>query len=1532
MPEGSYFLRRLSTVRQNTTLPASVQFDLARSPLDDDELDAAIASFNPGGQFLPAGMEGTVGFTDVLEDMMNRQPRMLAVTSLQDYQGRLLEGGYLPPNYPVTGLWDYQTAGASRRMERDALSSLGQGRNFLTASSGKFFQALSYHIPTEIVRSLAAQIEALPEQIVETAGHGFVTGATTGAAAGAALTSWSGPGAVVGGILGGLFGMGMELFGKDEDDENQNSLSSMLDALLPNEWVGQGGSKVALQDFGTILTFATAAGAVGRTGAAFLETKAAVSGASLGQKLAMGFGDDLAKGIQPGVFGKYIAKFTPTEAGKLWMQKASVYTRANPLLKGSRSMYAGWSQNSMIAHIAGGMGGEKDPVDPRTPWYAEALGGEAKLADKKGSPLAEALEDAPTFSTFEMPVVGGDFIDWTVGTVMWPDKLLPGNYKEVGRTIDQWGTDAHLTPLYDAFLTVETAKGRRLTRRQVRDEVDNLLGTDPIDRADKLQQLAFSFGVDKEVSLLMARQAGWTRPPSTLQQSVLQRAGQEASRNRAVQKVTERLEVEAAGGKSDFMRQVMTHFADDTAGYVAYLESIDLPNINNFFENSRVLAEAERAGLVIPGVTRSMPFETSLRYKMARDKTAAADHYRTVAREAPNGSPEEAEALATARKLETEAERLKEQGKKLTETRRTELKDVRQNPAFETTNTVLLKPETWLREEIMGNTKTGEVGVRDILIQKTDDLRKAAKVAKDTGDNTAYVNLFEEYEALLKELSRREVIAPDELPAILEAIKNDAKHIPVGRITARLKEMARGAPRRPEMLDPALASQLEAAGWKVGVRSGRVIRPQDLRTALGKHATEVGEYATKHKAYDFLRSTILPGGLRQDKGGIAIAQMKNNATAQALDSVLEGIEEIPFNGKTATHEIASFMEGMREGKKYPIYRPDDKLLPRAVKRELRSASPTDIVKALRLDHYVPGKEYQVANKILKGIHLGQSLGADFHLNPYRMLQVTGHALSLQGLPGFADTMRTMHLPVPKRFADKNHYGYLANELWQVNMLGRYGLNLLFDLSRRVEQKMMGKFYGDLPLFRMMHVDRYMKKQARLMGDDWVTPFVDDMAPLNPDNLNIHMNRLYDEVIVNRPMMSVLEEIEGRSDLVGMSMFNPKKWEAAQGWLIYQKMAAKHGEDVYSWSKAAREELTEKVLHLQQYGSRTGLERSAHMVMFPLSFQRKLYRGMGDWVLSAPYRNMLLQEGLRRFQSLNDAEGDNSFMEKYVPIGQLLGQLNNFQYGLSPGRFLGEGLFEENREGIPRSTLSKAVEAATAFFVPGGSATPLHQAAGEATEALKWLFVPTVLDEDGTRKFLSAIDRVFPAIDDLTGTLTNRGLAQQIPGQFAAMFGNGSPEWQFRNYDAHLDFYNQYFNQMAADLGYSTAQGLFNSVNGAPFKAQYDELVNALGTEFPQGQQFASTIVDETRMNRRIIDNLIKLDERTAAQDTILSMWEINELAKAVAAKAGVRQDLVQAAISPVMRKQALENQTDREFASLWDKFLAEEYGPIQFPG
>ena len=92
-----------------------------------------------------------------------------------------------------------------------------------------------------------------------------------------------------------------------------------------------------------------------------------------------------------------------------------------------------------------------------------------------------------------------------------------------------------------------------------------------------------------------------------------------------------------------------------------------------------------------------------------------------------------------------------------------------------------------------------------------------------------------------------------------------------------------------------------------------------------------------------------------------------------------------------------------------------------------------------------GKDpYEIAGKIYKAIHRGANWGGEINLRaPREMASQLGKALSIGGLPGFANFTRTAHVLPTK----KGTYGYLPERAWNAALAFRYALSPMFDLSR-----------------------------------------------------------------------------------------------------------------------------------------------------------------------------------------------------------------------------------------------------------------------------------------------------------------------------------------------------------------------------------------------------------------------------------------------------------------------------------------------------
>ena len=116
-----YFMRRMAEARRAPQITASMAFDLADSPMDDDALELATEGFGA-----TAGDRG-LGMSDIMEELLSRNPSSVPAGSVRTIQARLQAQGYAPPGATPDGHWSPTWASAFRRSDRDAQTAHAWG-------------------------------------------------------------------------------------------------------------------------------------------------------------------------------------------------------------------------------------------------------------------------------------------------------------------------------------------------------------------------------------------------------------------------------------------------------------------------------------------------------------------------------------------------------------------------------------------------------------------------------------------------------------------------------------------------------------------------------------------------------------------------------------------------------------------------------------------------------------------------------------------------------------------------------------------------------------------------------------------------------------------------------------------------------------------------------------------------------------------------------------------------------------------------------------------------------------------------------------------------------------------------------------------------------------------------------------------------------------------------------------------------------------------------------------------------------------
>jgi hypothetical protein len=117
-------MRRLGITRQAQELAASAQFDLARSPLSDDQLEEVTNGFG-------ARPSTDRGFSEGLQDLLSKKPKSVPISDLTALQQNLIRQGYASPDTEPNGVWDPLWYASFRRFDRDAYEAQRSGHHWL---------------------------------------------------------------------------------------------------------------------------------------------------------------------------------------------------------------------------------------------------------------------------------------------------------------------------------------------------------------------------------------------------------------------------------------------------------------------------------------------------------------------------------------------------------------------------------------------------------------------------------------------------------------------------------------------------------------------------------------------------------------------------------------------------------------------------------------------------------------------------------------------------------------------------------------------------------------------------------------------------------------------------------------------------------------------------------------------------------------------------------------------------------------------------------------------------------------------------------------------------------------------------------------------------------------------------------------------------------------------------------------------------------------------------------------------------------
>jgi hypothetical protein len=1498
LAESGYLMRRLMSARQAEHLSASLQFELARSGLDDDDLEKMVDQFRDS----PRSREGW-GLSTMLNDLLSREPQSVPVSDLQKLQANLKAQGYLLPDFEPTGVWDPASATAFWRFDRDNRDEQRAGRGWYSAPVDAGVKAITNTLPRGVFQGIVGAAKGIVTQAPETAERvGLVGGAAAGAGIGAAVGSvipgaGTLAGAGIGAGIGGAVGFFADLFGEDEGEEGQSVGGALLDALSPYEEYRDQGARAFFEDLGWVLSAASMVGGAG------LAAKGVAGGVAAGRAAGSFAGKVPAalRGGTPGWATRAMAAVSKPVLGANRVERMVNAVQAHglmaqasrPFFQIGQGAYTGVSTAQMGARLAGGLGGGTSDRLHEAKEAMEADLGRALTEDEVQDLEAKTAATAIERMIAETPKLP-EYVD-LAGVLLFPTQLLPVKLGQVARSASKVLGNTDLLPLAHVL---QDERGISLRKAVVQGR--ELLGRE---QALTMTRLRIEAGADWKAAEAVAElglDAGTAR----------ELAAHARARAAIISKVH--------AGEPGVVEELIALTITQPGKFEASLR--DLGRLPDWIEAERLAqgitldirsgrVPTEQIGDELRGFVRGNAQEAFERVKLGgtvAEKLAEAGKLDRIAAKATDPTVI-AKARADAERIRAEAAAVKASIPKVPGEQRT-------------AENLVIVPG---RLDSPTSTELKEAAARFTALRS-----RMVSTAGEAGTSPQWLEAHMEMTQLVEGLSQRGWM-PESL------IEGAIKAKPTKEVGEHLLQRARHT-AAPIQLQPELMAKFEALGYRPVVTSGDVL----FTSEVGKYAeiAGVGDYTRRASFFESL------GLSPRWQSNESLWDLRVKHETAELQQVVEeaGLSITAGNLRKRLYDrlSAANSEGVLKGP----FVVGSKGRPTLAKIDVRDLRRTDVMDALE---DVKGITDEIGGEVYGALRRGSAYGAEVKLmHPRDTLRALGKAMRVNGLPGASDVMRTLHtdpnqlpiifgaaggalgavegddvgdvlkgvaggavLGIGARFMGKRSYGYLPDQLVRLNTALRYTLSFTFDLGRHTEQRLLAATKFGLPMYGSP--SKYIGSARRNLRSPYTAGKVEGEQAWD-DAL-----RYFDEINGGNTAFRAIEDIDRRGTARGLLGFTPRDHEAAQAFLLYQR----------GWSK---EKIREAVSQIGRYGlGRTAFEKSANFIFFPFSFSKKLVSSLGEFMLQAPARSLLLHESAKRIEQSGYDEKLAEILEQHAPLIEELWSINSLAFGLSPGRFFLEGL------GDNRSDTAKAAQILASVLVPSGAATPLAVAAGGIGEIATRAFVPVVITGEsinragGINNLWDVVARYIPFIREVDTYLIGRDEAPGVVSQqITALTQGAAPYYQHTAYTDELRAAKAEHEPFALAMGYQSTEGLLQSDFGAIAQADIDRVKADLAKRYPTGLEMTTKFENTGSIDAQALVDIAEKPDRSKAEDTILELHELETQEDYIGALLGFDRDLIAMTTATRLRAVAEPLADDRRFVELWDRFFKNTYGPL----
>jgi hypothetical protein len=306
--------------------------------------------------------------------------------------------------------------------------------------------------------------------------------------------------------------------------------------------------------------------------------------------------------------------------------------------------------------------------------------------------------------------------------------------------------------------------------------------------------------------------------------------------------------------------------------------------------------------------------------------------------------------------------------------------------------------------------------------------------------------------------------------------------------------------------------------------------------------------------------------------------------------------------------------------------------------------------------------------------------------------------------------------------------------------------------------------------------------------------------------------------------------------------------ALDAWHLAQQ--ARHDQGILSadepLSANTYQGIKDQVQHIYGYGPRSGLEKSANYVFFPLSFDLKVGKALGGWALQNPARILAISAGLQAYNQANQNDAIGGFFDRYLPALKELNKLNFFTGGfhtqLTPIGGRNTALWN----------LGKDVEAMIAQDPRLGAYVPV-----------------SVSDND-----LPSMLGMFANLVPMWRQMQTGGKA--LTSQLHSVTQGGADQWQVDNYFQTMGDLKQQVSIALGNAGlkpsFSTLTDPFGNMNTKISPEFFNQVQAAIGqveAKYPAGAAFAKRTSADYQTRANALDEMLRKPVKDRADASML---------------------------------------------------------------